>query len=263
MVSGHGSPWAIAPLVCHCLLIETEVGLVLVDTGLGLDDLYRARTRLPQSFLLFANPRLNPDETAIRQLERLGYSRDDVRHIIVTHLDFDHVGGVFDFPNATAHVLAPEYHAATSATHWLTQFRYRFRYRMIPSGRSPTWAIHHQVKDTWFGFDAVYPLPNLSADICLLSLPGHSPGHAGVAIQTSDGWLLHAGDAYFFRDEIHAEPPDCPLGLRLFQQCIAADNSARRWSQQRLRRLALEHASIRIFCAHDPVEFQRFNHLSI
>lgn len=30
----------------------------------------------------------------------------------MTHLDFDHAGGISDFPHATVHVLATEYNAA-------------------------------------------------------------------------------------------------------------------------------------------------------
>ncbi|MFD0510570.1 MBL fold metallo-hydrolase [Streptomyces aureus] len=30
----------------------------------------------------------------------LGYAVDDVRHIVLTHLDLDHAGGLPDFPRA-------------------------------------------------------------------------------------------------------------------------------------------------------------------
>ena len=40
---------AAATIVCHCLLIETEVGLVLVDTGFGLRDIAQPR-RLSRVF---------------------------------------------------------------------------------------------------------------------------------------------------------------------------------------------------------------------
>jgi glyoxylase-like metal-dependent hydrolase (beta-lactamase superfamily II) len=39
------------------------------------------------------------EETAVRQIERLG-SPADVRHILPTHLDFDHAGGLEDLPGA-------------------------------------------------------------------------------------------------------------------------------------------------------------------
>ena len=80
-------------LVCHCLLIESEAGLVLVDTGYGLRDVHDPFPRLSRPFASLLNIRLREQETAIRQIEALGFSTSDVRHIILTHLDFDHAGG--------------------------------------------------------------------------------------------------------------------------------------------------------------------------
>jgi len=41
LVNGTGSIFQRARMVCHCLLIETDDGLALVDTGIGLDDIKR------------------------------------------------------------------------------------------------------------------------------------------------------------------------------------------------------------------------------
>ncbi|WP_197673995.1 MBL fold metallo-hydrolase [Micromonospora narathiwatensis] len=59
--------------------------------------------RLGQDFLACAQPDLDPHETAVRQIERLGHSPADVRHIVVTHLHRDHTGGLADFPAARVH----------------------------------------------------------------------------------------------------------------------------------------------------------------
>jgi len=41
----------------------------------------------------------------------------DVRHIVLTHLGFDHAGGLDDFPAATVHLLRQESdHAAPQAS---------------------------------------------------------------------------------------------------------------------------------------------------
>jgi len=37
-------------LTCHCLVIETNAGLVLVDTGFGLHDVDNPRSRLSRFF---------------------------------------------------------------------------------------------------------------------------------------------------------------------------------------------------------------------
>ena len=50
--------------------------------------------------------------TWARQVEALGYSARDVRHIVVTHLDPDHAGGLSDFPDAEVHIFRAEHKAA-------------------------------------------------------------------------------------------------------------------------------------------------------
>ena len=62
------------------------------------------------------NIRFDPRLTAMRQIERLGFSPREVRHIVMTHLDFDHTGGIEDFPWAAVHVSARELDAASRAT---------------------------------------------------------------------------------------------------------------------------------------------------
>lgn len=42
-----------AHLVCHCLLVETDRGLVLIDTGFGLRDIESPYSRLSPFFIHF------------------------------------------------------------------------------------------------------------------------------------------------------------------------------------------------------------------
>ena len=56
---------------------------------------------------------LNPEQAAMRQVARLGYAPADVRHIVLTHIHFDHCGGLPDFPAASVHVHRREYKAFT------------------------------------------------------------------------------------------------------------------------------------------------------
>lgn len=112
-------------IVCHCLLIETERSLVLVDTGLGRAALSDPRSLFGSVDLWMSRPLLDPDEPAIQQIARLGYKSADVRDIILTHLDSDHAGGLADFPHARVHVHTPEHRAAMSPATGLERFRYR------------------------------------------------------------------------------------------------------------------------------------------
>ncbi len=91
-------------LCCHCLLLETVDKLTLIDTGFGLRDVANPKSRLSLFFLSLLSPDFREEMTAIRQVERLGLKSDDVRHIVLTHLDFDHAGGLDDFPYARIHM---------------------------------------------------------------------------------------------------------------------------------------------------------------
>ena len=65
-------------------------GLVLVETGLG--DIERPEQSLGRTFLDRTAAILEPGETPVHQIARLGYSPKDVRPIVLTHLDLDHTG---------------------------------------------------------------------------------------------------------------------------------------------------------------------------
>ena len=103
-------------LTNHCLLVEAPASLVLVDTGFGLRDVANPSSRLSAFFLGMLAPDFREAMTARRQVEALGFDAADVRHIVLTHLDFDHAGGLDDFPGATIHLLQSERDAALVET---------------------------------------------------------------------------------------------------------------------------------------------------
>jgi glyoxylase-like metal-dependent hydrolase (beta-lactamase superfamily II) len=248
-----------AHLVCHCLLIETDAGLVLIDTGYGTQDVRRPRDRLSDFFLALNRPQLRPEETAVAQVRRLGFQPADVRHIVVTHLDFDHAGGIEDFPNARIHVTAREKEVADQRRGGA--FVSRKRYRPQQWDTVADWSLYPLGGgERWFGFDAVRDLHGLPPEILLVPLAGHTWGHAGIAVQEDHGgWLFYAGDAYFHHDEINRERRSCPPGLRGYQRLMQVDAEARLVNQRRVRGLAIDHGdAVRLFCAHDRVEFDAF-----
>jgi glyoxylase-like metal-dependent hydrolase (beta-lactamase superfamily II) len=247
-----------AQLVCHCLLVETDAsGLVLVDTGFGSRDVEDPYGRLSPLFIHMNRIRLEHRYTALEQVASRGFSPRDVRHIVLTHLDFDHAGGLEDFPEATVHVLQPEAEAAERRDGFIR----RRRYRPEQWDEVGHWSFYDRGGERWFGFDAVRGLAGLPPEILMIPLPGHSAGHAGVAIDTPEGWLLNAGDAYFYRREMDAEPT-CTPGLAAYQRLMEEDRPTRLYNQERLRALANDRRSnVRIFCSHDPVELAALQRL--
>lgn len=243
-----------ARIVTHCLLVESACGLILVDTGYGIEDVRRPHPRLPRTWRALLNIALNEDDTALRHIQRLGHSPNDVRHIVLTHLDFDHAGGLEDFPNARVHVMGLEREAAERRRRG---FVARQRYRPLQWDDVRDWRTYAANGDRWFGFDAVRSLDGLPPELLMVPLPGHTLGHAGVAVRTEAGWLLNAGDAYLHRDQMDLVHPACTPGLAIYQHIMDSDRPERQQNQQRLRELKREHGhAIKIFCSHDTLEFE-------
>jgi glyoxylase-like metal-dependent hydrolase (beta-lactamase superfamily II) len=236
-------------LCCHVLLVETSGGLVLVDSGLGTHDVEAPIDRLGRTFCAVVRPKLDMAQTALRQVEALGYQRADVRHIVLTHLDLDHAGGLSDFPAAKVHVTMQEHEAAMLAS----TFREQKRYRQQQWAHHADFAVYRARGAEWKGFEAI-ELRGLPPEILLVPLFGHSRGHAGVAVHADGGWLLHAGDAYFHRGTVEGTP--VPVLLSLFERYNEMDRDARRESARRVAALA-QTGGARVFCAHDPVELGR------
>jgi glyoxylase-like metal-dependent hydrolase (beta-lactamase superfamily II) len=238
-------------LVAHCLVIETERdGLVLVDTGFGTREV-GGQNRIPRAFRAMVAPTLEPGETALAQIQALGLDPRAVRHIVVTHLDLDHAGGIADFPSARIHLHAREHAAA------MTRTRRMERQRYLPAqwAHGPTWEVYTEDGDTWRGLPAIRRLRGLDADVALLPMHGHTRGHSAVVVRTGERWLIHAGDAYFHRSSVEGSG-GVPFGLAAFERMVQIDGAGRRASAAALRQLREHYDDIDLFCAHDPDEFE-------
>jgi glyoxylase-like metal-dependent hydrolase (beta-lactamase superfamily II) len=170
-----------------CLLVETEEGLVLVDTGVGLHD-YSNPTLMVRFFRLGFGIHCQPDRAAVRQVARLGYAPEAVQHIVMTHLHFDHAGGLPDFPQAQVHVHRREYEAMRRPRSWI-----ELGYDPSDFAHQPSWVLYDQPNARWLGLEAIR-LP-FSPEMHFVPLFGHTRGHCGVAIRDEKGWLFHCGDA--------------------------------------------------------------------
>jgi glyoxylase-like metal-dependent hydrolase (beta-lactamase superfamily II) len=172
-----------------CLLIETDQGLALLDTGLGLDD-YAHPTWMTQLMRVLTIVPFDVNEAALHRIQRLGHNPEDVKHIILTHMHFDHISGLADFPRATVHVHKREYDAFTDGKigQW-TEYAYIPRY----IAHKPDFVLYETINSKWYDFDAIR-LP-FQPEMYFIPLFGHSAGHCGVAIKTKTGWFFHAGDS--------------------------------------------------------------------
>ncbi len=185
LMSGQGSYFKPAKLICHVLLIEHKNKLVLVDTGYGLKDIVQPKTRLGGLFLKLTRPKLDRQETAFEQIKQLGYSPADVTDILPTHLDLDHIGGAPDFPNATIHVYNKELDYALKP-----KLKDRLRFRKAQLQDITKWQSHREVNAEWFGLDAIDLTEQLGFEAKIVPLIGHTRGHVGIAVKSENKWLL-------------------------------------------------------------------------
>jgi glyoxylase-like metal-dependent hydrolase (beta-lactamase superfamily II) len=171
-----------------CTLVETRQGLVLIDTGPGQTD-YSHPHRMLRLFQAITSMKMDPKETATHQIQQLGYKPEDVRHIVLTHMHFDHCGGLPDFPWAKVHVHRREYESFTGRSHRWTDTAYIQRH----IAHQPDWDLYDEHGERWYDFDAIR-LP-FDPEMWLLPLFGHTWGHCGVAVKLAKGWFFNAADA--------------------------------------------------------------------
>ena len=235
-----------APTICHVLLLETDNGLVLVDAGFGLLDCADPRRIGPSRRVI--RPRFDVAETAAHQVEALGFRRTDVRHIVATHFDVDHVGGIADFPDAKIHVTAAEALGVLKAP---TRME-RFRFRPTQWAHGPHIVEHEPTGEKWRGFAAAKELDSIAPGIVLVSLPGHTRGHACVAVDAGHRWVLHCGDAFYYEGTLDGRSR-VPWGLKVSEKLVAHDRKAVYENHSRLAELyANRDPELLIVSAHDP-----------
>ena len=239
-------------MVCHVLLIETDNGLVLVDSGFGPKDCDDPVRRVGASRYLI-RPVFEREEAAVNQVERLGFRRDDVRHIVITHFDGDHIGGICEFPEAQIHVTTAE---ALGAMRPPTRGE-RVRFRPVLWAHGPKIVEHTPDGEKWRGFAAAKELDEVSPGIALISLPGHTRGHACVAVDAGHRWVVHCGDAFFHHGTVDGTAP-MPRALAAFESVTAFDWKMMRQNHARLTELyRRREPGMLMVCSHDRTMYEQ------
>jgi glyoxylase-like metal-dependent hydrolase (beta-lactamase superfamily II) len=232
-------------LVCHCLLIESSSGLILVDTGLGLKDISN-QERYKSNFVFnhLARPKLDVEETAFMQIIKKGFNPKDVKHIIATHFDSDHIGGIADFPDAVVHVLKEEWEAAKKP---MTP-KEKIRYSPIRWEANPFIETYRTQGDDWNGLGKVQTIKGISEPIHLVSLPGHTRGHAGVLIEGKSP-IFFTGDSFLLESQLLDKP--YPLPITAYNQLTHDNPKEAKETLKKIRVIHQEAPELAIISSHD------------
>jgi len=228
----------------HCLLIEENEKLTLIDSGIGLSESTEPEKRLGKELIEATGFKFDETITAIRQIENLGFTTNQVENIICSPLDPDHIGGVADFPNATVHVSKEEYDSFQGGHE---------RYLPQQFSHQPNLTIYETNDSNWFGLPARKIKVHPKNEVYFIPLFGHTLGHCGLAIRTNTTWMFYVGDAYYLRAEIedHNHPVDQLATIR------AVDNNLRLKSLNTIRGIVKRYGNqIEYFGYHDPTEFK-------
>jgi len=204
-------------------VVRNEHRTILVDTGYDTEEAMRR-----------GRPTLREPMAAIGAL---GLSPDDIDEIVVTHLHYDHAGGLRHFPNARIHIQEAEVAFATGPC------------MCHPEIQAPYTADHvcEVIKRVYSGRVIFHDGDAGIADgITLHHIGGHSRGLQALGIQTASGTLCLASDAAHYYENFEQG--------KLFPLVVDAQEMLDGF--KRLRTIASRPELI--IPGHDPLVRERF-----
>lgn len=189
-----GRRWV--PLPLQFFLIEHRNGLVLFDTGID-PAILTDKTHIRQAIGRFLLPRifrlhLTESDRIDHVLADAGVATSDVRVAVISHLHFDHVGGIAQVPQAELLVSEREW-AILSEPHPEREWILR-EHIEIPSAHWRQVSFRRTDDPLFEGFDGIHDVAG-DGSMLLLPTPGHTPGSLSMLIR-QEGWdpILLVGD---------------------------------------------------------------------
>jgi glyoxylase-like metal-dependent hydrolase (beta-lactamase superfamily II) len=212
-------------------------GLVVFDTGVS----ERGRTE-PEHYVGWLGARLDmldiPEGSGLAvQMRASGLDPADVTRVVVSHVHFDHTGGIPDFPNATVVVGKAEKDWVVAGVR-KTDF-----VDLEPLRGMERWqAIDYSTEKPMGTLLAAHDLLG-DGSLFAVDLSGHTPGSTGLLVRTSEAPILLTGDAAWTKKSWlwPARP-------------ISAWNMSLWWEQAwRIKRFALMEPRLVVIPGHDDV----------
>ena len=165
-------------------VLKSEDSIIVVDTGFDYDEAKRRNIPIERS----------PSEA----LKFININSADVTDVIITHLHYDHAGGLSEFPKANFHLQEDEMAYATGPCMCHETIKKPFTgehvcqmVRSLYSGR----VVFHN------GIGSIQP------GVTVHLIGGHSRGLQSVRVKTESGYMCLASDAtHFYENFLTGKP---------------------------------------------------------
>ena len=158
----------------NCLLVETPAGRVLIETGIG----ERVTDKVREMRKYEGRP-------IVPAMEAAGFEPGSVDVVVMSHLHFDHAGGLLRsdglkaFPRATIVAQRAEWEIALDDNS-----------RIVASYDQPELRLVRE----WGSASAIDGERELLPGVSVLPTGGHSKGHQAIVVRGATGTLAFFGD---------------------------------------------------------------------
>lgn len=177
----HDAPM---PIDFFVWVIRGNGRTIVVDTGYGVDAAGRRNRRL-----------LRRPVDALRQI---GIDAAEVAQVVLTHLHWDHAGGLDLFPHALFHLQDAEMAFSTGRCMCHSVFRRPMEVEDVVA----TVRLVYADRVRFHGGTA-----EIAPGVSLHLIGGHSGGLQAVRVRTARGWVVLAGDATHYWANIRNRSP--------------------------------------------------------
>lgn len=239
----QGGGWDLVRLPMLCGVAEhSELGPILLDAPYGHEGPSNVGS-LMGSLMRRTGLEFQERWSVVARLEELGLRAADVGHILMTHLHYDHTGGMKSLAHARFHISQEEWDFAHSGSNRRSSMR--------GYARTDFMSLRNRV-------ELRDPVPHLldgtagldlfgDGSIEMFFLPGHTPGHCGFRLHLAEGPpILFVGDAAFTVPQIRGAEN---MGFAL--RTIASSMGGVRTSLRAIRRHIERHPEDRLITCHD------------
>lgn len=221
-------------------IVEHPQGLFLIDTGFNARINSSKYKKLVYGVLgaafsgIFGDISIAREQEVDFALQHFGYQKTDLQAILLTHLHFDHIGGLYHFPETPVLVHGLEWEQPDA-----------FKIALFePQGRNPRKVALGSYQVPYFGNG--YDLTQ-QADFIMVHTPGHTKGHVSYLIRGINQHYLIAGDLAYYENQITRD-----------KVTVIAEyfDLARKTYHAVLDYQA--HAHLKILCSHDPDLYEKY-----